>query len=81
MRMSCAFDQDPDAARLAAEGGPVMITDQGQPAYVLLSYADYQKLAGVSRSLLDAVAQNEDDDFDFEPPRMCDTICRAVDLD
>ena len=57
-----------------------MITDQERPAYVLLSYADYQKLAGVSRSLLDAVAQKEDDDFDFEPPRM-GTICRAVDLD
>ncbi len=77
---SCALDQDADAARLAAESGPVIVTDQGRAAYVLLSYADYQKLTGV-RSLLDAVAQKEDDDIDFEPPRMGDTICRAVDLD
>ena len=75
------FHQDADAARRAAQEGPVIITDQGRPAYVLLSYADYQKLAGVSRSLLDAVSQKEDDDFEFEPQRMGDTIRRAVDLD
>lgn len=76
---SCAFDQDTDAARLAAESGPVIITDRGRPSHVLLRFEDYQKLAGAQRSLLDAVAQKEDDDIAFDPPRMGD-ISRPVDL-
>lgn len=75
------FNQDAGGAKKAAEKGPVIITDRGRPAHVLLSFADYQKLAGSQRSLLDAVAQAEDDDIEFDPARMGDTIFRPVDLD
>ena len=75
------FNQDPDGARKTADKGPVIITDRGRPAHVLLSFEDYQKLAGTQRSLLDIVAQDEDDDIDFDPPRMGDQIFRPVDLD
>lgn len=75
------FNQDAGGAKKAAEKGPVIITDRGRPAHVLLSFADYQKLAGSQRSLLDVVAQTEDDDIEFDPPRMGDTIFRPVDLD
>jgi len=47
------FNQDTSAAKKAALQGPVIITDRGKPAHVLLSYADYQKLSGPRASLGD----------------------------
>ncbi len=75
------FNQDAGGAKKAADRGPVIITDRGRPAHVLLSFDDYQKLTGAQRSLLDVVAQNVDDDIDFDPPRMGDGISRPVDFD
>lgn len=77
------FNQDAGGAKKAAEKGPVVITDRGRPAHVLLSFADYQKLLGKGMSLAEALAQKEEDvegDFEFAPPRMGD-ISRPVDLD
>ena len=50
------------------------ITDRGRPAHVLLTIADYRKLLGTQRSFLDVVAQEEDDEIEFDPPRMGDAI-------
>ena len=75
------FNQDAGGAKKAAEKGPVIITDRGRPAHVLLSYADYEKLKGATRSLLDAVAQDDEDDIDFDPPRMGDRIFRPAEFD
>ncbi len=75
------FNQDAGGAKKAAEKGPVIITDRGRPAHVLLSFEDYQKLLGKCPSLAEALAQKEEGDFDFEPPRMGDDIFRPVDFD
>jgi prevent-host-death family protein len=75
------FNQDAGGAKKAADRGPVIITDRGRPAHVLLSFEHYQKLIGAKRSLLDVVAQKEDDEIDFDPPRMGDRIFRSADLD
>ncbi len=75
------FNQDAGGAKKAADKGPVIITDRGRPAHVLLSFEDYQKLTGTQRSLLDVVAQDQDDDIDFDPQRMGDQIFKPVDLD
>jgi prevent-host-death family protein len=75
------FNQDAGGAKKAAEKGPVIITDRGRPAHVLLSFETYQKLVGVQRSLLDVVAQDEDDDIEFDPPRMGDKIFRPAEFD
>jgi prevent-host-death family protein len=75
------FNQDAGGAKKAADKGPVIITDRGRPAHVLLSFDDYRKLLGASPSLLDVLAQKEDDDFEFDPPRMGDDISRPVDLE
>ena len=66
---SRAFNQDISAAKRAALGGPVFITDRGKPAHVLLSIEEYRRLAGQGRSLLDALAPPTgiDMDFDWEP--------------
>ena len=75
------FNQDAGGAKRAAEKGPVIITDRGRPSHVLLSFEDYRKLTGDGRSLLDIVAQDVDDDIDFDPPRMGDQIFKPVDFD
>lgn len=75
------FNQDAGGAKRAAEKGPVVITDRGRPSHVLLSFEEYQKLTGAGRSLLDIVAQDVDDDIDFDPPRMGDQIFKPVDFD
>jgi prevent-host-death family protein len=75
------FNQDAGGAKRAAEKGPVIITDRGRPSHVLLSFEDYRKLTGGGPSLLDVVAQDEDDDIDFDPPRMGDQIFKPVDFD
>lgn len=43
-------------ATKAAQTGPVFITDRGQPAYVLLSFDDYQRLIGKGRNILHALS-------------------------
>lgn len=38
------FNRDVSAAKRAAADGPVVITDSGRPAHVLLSIGDYETL-------------------------------------
>ncbi|NUR99600.1 MAG: type II toxin-antitoxin system Phd/YefM family antitoxin [Kribbellaceae bacterium] len=57
------FNRDVSAAKRAADEGPVVITDRGEPAYVLLSFADYNGLRD-RRSLADVLRMDEDVDFD-----------------
>ena len=40
------FNRDVSAAKRAAANGPVIVTDRGQPAYVLLGIDDYRRLVG-----------------------------------
>lgn len=40
------FNSDTAGAKRVALQGPVFITDRGQPAHVLLSIAEYQRLVG-----------------------------------
>lgn len=75
------FNQDAGGAKRAAGKGPVIITERGRPSHVLLSFEAYRKLAGGGRSLLDIVAQEEDDDIAFDPPPMGDRIFRQADFD
>jgi prevent-host-death family protein len=63
------FNQDAGRAKRAAESGPVIITDRGRPAHVLLSAAHYQALAGQGASLAEVLAMPAAAAIDFEPPR------------
>lgn len=57
-------------AKRAAKDGPVIITDRGKPAHVLLSFEQYQKITGQQDSLLEALSKPEgigDIDIDFRP--------------
>ena len=65
-----AFNQDVSSAKRAADDGPVVITDRGRPAYVLMTHAEYMRLTSGHRSLIDLLADNSPEaDFDFDPPR------------
>lgn len=64
------FNQDTSRAKKAAADGPVFITDRGEPAHVLLTFAAYQELLGVD--LLDRLAEPagvEDVELVVEPSR------------
>ena len=64
------FNQDTGRAKKAAERGPVFITDRGEPAHVLLSIADYRRLAGSKRKIADLHAMPGIAEIEFEVTRL-----------
>lgn len=52
------FNQDLARAKRAAVEGPVIVTDRGAPAFVLMTYDEYCRLAGPACSILDLLDQN-----------------------
>lgn len=58
------FNRDVSAAKRAANAGPVVITDRGDPAYVLMSIADYRALEQPRASLATLLAAHHD--FELE---------------
>ncbi len=63
------FNQDTSGAKRAARKGPVIITDRGRPAHVLLTIEAYQKLTQKEASIADLLAMPGVADIAFEPPR------------
>ncbi len=87
------LQNDASAAVRATESGPVIITENGSSAYVLLSLKDYEALGGASsasspgdkRSAYAALSKPEFEalaevDLDL-PPRTVDGHTRVADLD
>ena len=77
------FNQDVGRAKKAAINGPVIITDRGKPAHVLMSIDAYRKLCGGKKmSLLESLTPSNpapmDDDFEFPKLR---GITKPADLD
>ncbi len=64
------FNQDTGGAKKAAIDGPVIITDRGRPAHVLLTIEDYRKLSGTEPSIAEMLAMPGGEDIEFDPPRM-----------
>ena len=73
------FNQDASGAKRAASKGPVIITDRGRPAHVLLTIEAYQKLTHKTASIADLLAMPGIADIAFEPPRV-GRIARPADL-
>jgi prevent-host-death family protein len=74
------FNQDTGRAKTAASNGPVFITDRGRPAHVLLTIEEYRRLTGGGMSAAEALAQADETDFDFNPPRV-EGVARPAGLD
>lgn len=64
------LNQDVTRAKKATKNGPVIITDRGKPAHVLLSIEQYQQLTMQRRSIADALAMPSIEDIEFEPQRV-----------
>jgi prevent-host-death family protein len=63
-------NQDLGRAKRAAANGPVIITDRGKPAHVLLSIEDYRRLTGSAESVVDGLASDDTVELaDLIPPR------------
>lgn len=73
------FNQDASGAKRAASKGPVIITDRGRPAHVLLTIEAYQKLTQRAASIADLLAMPGVVDITFDAPRM-GPITRPADL-
>jgi prevent-host-death family protein len=73
------FNQDAGQAKKAAKKGPVIITDRGRPAHVLLSFEHYRKLTSQRESIGDLLSNPASADIEFDPPRL-KNLSNNVDL-
>lgn len=73
------LNHDIGGAKKAARYGPVVITNRGKPAHVLLSFEAYQCLIQQRRNIVDALAMPGVEDIAFEPPRVA-FITRPADF-
>ncbi len=75
------FNQDVGRAKRLADAGPVMITDRGKPAYVLMTHGEYLRLVGKAPSIVDLLDHPKNKDIEFEPERLRGGAIRRVRLD
>ncbi len=81
------FNQDTGRAKKAAAKGPVIITDRGKPAHVLLSFDQYEKLSGEKAAfpekrgtIVELLAMRGGEDIEFDPPKLGDDIFEPADF-
>ena len=72
------FNQDISRAKRAADEGPVIITDRGEPAYVLLRHDAYRRLTGGGPTSREMLGQPGAEDITFDPPRFGGGIFRPA---
>lgn len=78
------FNQDLARAKRAAEEGPVVVTDRGRPAHVLLSFEEYQRLKDEvvtpGKKMSELLAMRGGEELELNIPRI-DEFARAAELD
>lgn len=74
------FNQDASGAKKAAQHGPVIITDRGRPAHVLLTIEQYRQLTGQQANIVDLLSMPRQDDIEFDAPRVNGPLYRPADL-
>jgi prevent-host-death family protein len=73
-------NQDFSLAKREAKKGPVIITERGRPANVLLTYEEYRRLTGKPKSILDLLALPGSEDIELELPERKIEPFRHIDL-
>ncbi len=73
------FNQDASKAKQAAQSGPVIITDRGRPAHVLLTFTQYKKLTAQRTKIADLLALPGAEDIEL-PLRRSRELARAANL-
>jgi len=74
------FNQDIGKAKKIAKNDPVIITDRGKPAHVLLSIEQYLRITGSEKNILDLLAMPAVADIEFDPPRIDNSFCQPAEL-
>jgi len=64
------FNQDTGRAKKASETGPVIITDRGKPAHVLMTFSDYKRVVGKTKNILDLVGMKGASEIELEPEKI-----------
>lgn len=78
MLTSREFNQDSSRAKKLSEKEPVIITNRGKPAHVLMSFDQYNKLLNQQSLVTDLLGMDED--VDFEPEKLKSSLIKTVDL-
>lgn len=73
------FNHDAAAAKRAAQHGPVYVTNRGRLEVVILSAAEYQRLAGQRLSIVDLLHCPAAAEVDIEFARQADQF-REIEL-
>ena len=66
------FNQNASKAKKAAKAGPVVITDRGRPAHVLLTFDEYKRITGGRTRIADLLAMPGIEDLELEIPPLRD---------
>ena len=74
------FNQDIGSAKRAAADGPVIITDRGHPAHVLLTMEAYEAMLSQKENIVSRLAMSDALDTEFEVPRLKDGFFKAEDF-
>ncbi len=74
-------NQNFSRARKAVLDGPVMITDHGKPALVLMRYEDYAAPQDSGKAFLERIDVPGTEDIDFELQERTVEDFRPIDLD
>lgn len=72
------FNQDVARAKRAAKEGPVIITDRGRPAYVLMRHETYRRLSRRGPGIRALLSHPASEEVAFEPPRLGDEKLRLA---
>lgn len=74
------FNQHTSRAKQAARSGPVIVTERGHPAHVLLTFEEYQRLVGSKGSIVERLGLPPGvEDVELEIPPLRDPA-RPADL-
>ena len=64
------FNQAPNAAKRTAKRGQVCITYRGRPAWVLMTFKEYERINKERRNIADVLAMPDMADIAFEAPKV-----------
>ena len=67
---SQAFNLSVSDAMKNSQTGPVLITENGRPTHVFLTYENYQRLSRVKGSVVELLALPGTEDIDLSIPTM-----------
>ena len=68
------FNQHVSRAKRDCHAGPVIITNRGQPAYVLMTIGHYLNMSGADRNIVELLSMPEGGEVAFDHPRLSDVI-------